>query len=287
MNLLMIYSRLLLSGCLLFTSHSKKVVSNAPRKSLTPLYLPKSENQKKYVELLQNKDKSLIVSLGPAGCGKTLFACAHAIESLKQGEIQKIVLTRPMVSVEDEEIGFLPGNIVSKMDPWTKPIFDIFLEFFNKAELDVMLYSNKIEICPLAFMRGRTFKNAVVIADEMQNSSPNQMKMLVTRLGYNSRMVITGDLHQSDIKGDNGLRDFIHKFENHQSSNNKTELIQLVHFDNVDIERSDVVKKVIEIYDFQNDKIMNSPNKIPVETKLLGNNPNDAALIPFHHYYRW
>jgi phosphate starvation-inducible PhoH-like protein len=288
------------------------------------LYYPKTLNQEKYVKCLDDLSSKIIVSLGPAGTGKTMFACQKAITQLKSENIDKIIITRPVVTVE-EEIGFLPGNIIKKMDPWTKPIFDIFLEYYSKSDLDVMLYSNKIEICPLAFMRGRTFKNAFIIADEMQNSSPNQMKMLVTRLGHNSKMVITGDLHQSDIKGDNGLHDFIFRFENHQSKNNKTNLIHLVHLKNEDIERSDVVKKVIEIYDYKEEKvkqnilnttniikdfdwgtsvikkeILNEVKKETNETKKETSEPkketklakipfidNDAALMPIHHCYKF
>jgi phosphate starvation-inducible PhoH-like protein len=112
-----------------------------------------------------------------------------------------------------------------------------------------MLYTNKIEICPLAFMRGRTFKNTFIIADEMQNSSPNQMKMLATRVGYNSKMVITGDLHQTDMAKENGLHDIIRKLENYPIQDS---LIQVVRLDNEDIERSDVVRRIIDIYDSKN-----------------------------------
>lgn len=252
----------------------------------TNLYYPKTPNQSKYVKTLNDLSSKIVVSLGPAGTGKTMFACQKAITQLKKEEINKIIITRPLVTVE-EEVGFLPGNIVKKMDPWTKPIFDIFLEYFNKADLDLMLYSNKIEICPLAFMRGRTFKNAFIIADEMQNSSPNQMKMLVTRLGLNSRLIITGDLQQSDIKGDNGLRDFISKFETYNYKNNATELIQLVHFDNEDIERSDVVKKIIEIYDYKEENVVEAISNDKVyKIKFIEHNNNDAALIPYNHYYK-
>jgi phosphate starvation-inducible PhoH-like protein len=207
------------------------------------LYNPKTANQEKYLKYLNDKTNKIIISTGPAGTGKTLFACQKSILQLKEQEIDKIIITRPLVTVE-EEIGFLPGNIIKKMDPWTKPIFDIFLEFYSKSELDLMLYNGKIEICPLAFMRGRTFKNAFIIADEMQNSSPNQMKMLVTRLGMNSRMVITGDLHQTDIVNKNGLYDLINKLNNF-----KTNLIKLIRFENEDIERSEIVKTVIAMYD--------------------------------------
>jgi phosphate starvation-inducible PhoH-like protein len=272
------------------TFSSRNSVTRITMKKTKPvgpnLYYPKTQNQEKYVKSLNDISSKIVVSLGPAGTGKTMFACQKAITELKKEEITKIIITRPVVTVE-EEIGFLPGNIMKKMDPWTKPIFDIFSEYFNKAELDLMLYSNKIEICPLAFMRGRTFKNAFIIADEMQNSSPNQMKMLVTRLGDNSRLIITGDLQQSDIKGENGLHDFISKFEKHQSRNNATELIHLIHLENEDIERSDVVKKVIEIYDFKEETILEKSTKDKVyKIKFIEQSDNDAALIPFNHFYK-
>jgi phosphate starvation-inducible PhoH-like protein len=263
------------------------------------LYIPRTEKQIEYVKFLDDNNSKIIVSLGPAGTGKTLFACQKAINQLKTEEIQKIIITRPVVTVE-EEIGFLPGNIIKKMDPWTKPLFDIFLEYFSKSELDIMLMNNKIEICPLAFMRGRTFKNAFIIADEMQNSSPNQMKMLTTRLGLNCRLVITGDLNQSDIKTENGLADFMIRLNKYKYDNNSTSLINIVEFKNVDIERSEIVKKIIEIYDYKpkynfekknssenlkeiNNKIITNKNKTIVENKTKFYN-SDAALIPKHHF---
>lgn len=263
--------------------------------SFSYLYQPKTMNQGAYFNYLNDESNKIIISTGPAGCGKTLFACQKAITQMKTQEIDKIIITRPMVTVE-EEIGFLPGNIIKKMDPWTKPIFDIFLEFYSKTELDLMLYNGKIEICPLAFMRGRTFKNAFIIADEMQNSSPNQMKMLVTRLGVKSRMVITGDLKQTDFVKENGLHDFISRFENY----NNTRLIKLVRLENEDIERSEIVKNVIEIYDYKNGnkpvitlKEISNTNASVLNTNANVTNTNDtntskniakrdddAALIP-------
>ena len=217
-------------------------------------YKPKNKNQEIYVKHLNNDIQKLIVAIGPAGTGKTIFACLKAIELLKSEEINKIIITRPAVSV-DEEIGFLPGNIIKKMDPWTKPIFDIFLEYYSRNELDSLLNRNIIEICPLAFMRGRTFKHAFIIADEMQNSSPNQMKMLTTRIGIQTKMVITGDLMQSDLCKNNGLYDFIEKvrlFEKYNSFYENTEnSVKIIEFDSADIERSDIVQKVIDIYDFK------------------------------------
>jgi len=213
------------------------------KSAISYLYTPKTTNQVKYVNFLNDEGNKIIISTGPAGTGKTLLACQKAIMQMKSEEIDKIIITRPIVTVE-EDIGFLPGNINKKMDPWTKPIFDIFLEYYSKTEVDMLLNNGKIEICPLVFMRGRTFKNSFIIADEMQNSSPNQMKMLVTRIGLNSRMVITGDLNQIDIKKENGLYDFVNKIERY----NNTELIKIMTFDSKDIERSEIVKQVIEIY---------------------------------------
>ena len=276
----------------LFMKKKQNVVSN--------LYNPKTAKQATYVKYLDENEIKIIVSLGPAGTGKTLFACQKAITQYKSESINKIIITRPVVTVE-EEIGFLPGNIIKKMDPWTKPIFDIFLEYFSKTELDQLLSNNKIEICPLAFMRGRTFKNAFIIADEMQNSSPNQMKMLTTRLGDNCRLVITGDLHQSDIKSENGLNDLLIKINNYKSKNNITN-IDTIEFDNLDIERSEIVKKVIEIYDYNSTKksvskhivkkTNNRPNIIDIITDKQPERVEekkynmDAALIPKHHISR-
>jgi phosphate starvation-inducible protein PhoH len=155
---------------------------NKKQKSLAPKYLPKTANQKIYCNCLSDINASIVLGVGPAGTGKTLFACTSAIQMLQRGDIHKIVLTRPVVAVE-EELGFLPGNMVMKMDPWTRPIFDIFLEFYAQKDIDAMVQSGTIEISPLAYMRGRTFKRAFIIADEMQNSSPNQMLMLITRIG--------------------------------------------------------------------------------------------------------
>jgi phosphate starvation-inducible PhoH-like protein len=218
-------------------------------KNIVNFYLPKTNNQQVYLDALNDYKSKIVIVYGPAGTGKTMFACLKAIDLLKLNSIDKIIITRPVVTVE-EDIGFLPGNIVKKMDPWTKPVFDLFLEQYSKSELDNLIYGNTIEICPLAFMRGRTFKNAFIIADEMQNSTPNQMKMLTTRIGINSKMVITGDVKQSELfSKENGLVDFINKIKLYENVGNDTELIQIVELENDDIERSEVVKKVLKIYD--------------------------------------
>jgi len=230
----------------------KQVLLNMKKerpKNIVNFYLPKTNNQQTYLDALNDYKSKIVIVYGPAGTGKTMFACLKAIDLLKRNSIDKIIITRPVVTVE-EDIGFLPGNIVKKMDPWTKPVFDLFLEQYSKSELDNLIYGNTIEICPLAFMRGRTFKNAFIIADEMQNSTPNQMKMLTTRIGVNSKMVITGDVKQSELfLKENGLVDFINKVKLYETVGNETELIQIVELENDDIERSEVVKKVLKIYD--------------------------------------
>lgn len=232
---------------------------------------PKSMNQQKYVESLNSKNTSLIFVLGPAGTGKTMFACIKAIQELKSSTIQKIIITRPVVTVE-EDIGFLPGNIKNKMDPWTRPIFDIFLEYYSQREIDDMVKANIIEIAPLAFMRGRTFKKCFILADEMQNSSPNQMLMLTTRIGKGSKMVVTGDLNQSDRFVDNGLKDFIEKYKKYEQKNHKeaeTSGIAICEMNTTDIERSPIVAKVLEIFSY----------KPPTNQNM------DAAIIPKEDYY--
>ena len=300
-----LYGLLLIACSYLNTQICYSIIHNRSRMQLymkkiknshVSLYSPKSEHQTEYVKYLNNDDTKIIISTGPAGCGKTLFACQKAISLMKSEDINKIIITRPVVSV-DEEIGFLPGNIVKKMDPWTRPIFDLFLEHYSKTELDLMLMNGKVEICPLAFMRGRTFKHAFIIADEMQNSSPNQMKMLATRLGEKCRMVITGDLHQTDIAKENGLHEFVNKI---QKFNETSDIIKLIKLDSGDIERSDVVRKVLEIYDYDSSKNPAQISQPILETKndtiiqrnnttnyRIYNDDNDAALIPIQHVTKY
>jgi phosphate starvation-inducible PhoH-like protein len=166
-----------------------------------------------------------------------------AIKLFKEKKIDKIVVTRPAVSA-DEDLGFLPGTMEEKMAPWTRPIFDVFKEYFSAKELEGMMYDGVIEISPLAYMRGRTFKRSIIVADEMQNATPNQMKMLLTRIGERSQMVVTGDLAQADKLSNNGLIDFIKSLEKHR----ETSHIDIVRFQTHDIERHDAVKEVLAVY---------------------------------------
>ena len=238
-----------LSGSIIRRSLSmrvKKKDGETLGKSMVPKYLPRSDNQHKYMDYLKNPNMKIVIGVGSAGTGKTLFACCEAVSQLKMGTVQKIIMTRPVVPVE-EEIGFLPGSLVHKMDPWTRPIFDILLEFYSQKDIDTMVHGGVIEISPLGFMRGRTFKRAFIIADEMQNSSPNQMLMLATRIGDDSKMVITGDLKQSDRGRDNGLSDLLCKIK--ASPSNFTQGIGYVEFSGTDIQRSPIVSDVLRIYD--------------------------------------
>jgi phosphate starvation-inducible PhoH-like protein len=202
-----------------------------------------SKNQKFYVNELNKETTSLIVARGPAGTGKTMLACNKAKEYLKNTD-KKILITRPLVSVEDEQLGFLPGTVEKKMSPWMIPLLDYFLEDFTKQELNNLMNQNRFEITPLAYMRGRTFKNTFIIADEMQNSSPIQMKMLLTRIGEKSRIVITGDIEQSDLhKFNNGLYDLTNKLDKINDDE-----ITMITLTGLDVERSSLVKKIIKIY---------------------------------------
>lgn len=229
-----------------FTSEVQVIDFNQsylPQKKHRVVLTPRGANQKSYLGKLKDNDKNIVFAIGPAGTGKTLLAVLHGIKLFQEGIVDKIVVTRPAVSV-DEDLGFLPGTLNEKMAPWTRPIFDVFAEYYHKKEIDKMLEEGVIEISPLAYMRGRTFKNAYIVADEMQNATINQMKMLLTRLGENSKMVVTGDLAQADRLNDNGLINFCSLL----AENVELKHIDLVQFDAKDIERHEAVKEVLSIY---------------------------------------
>jgi phosphate starvation-inducible PhoH-like protein len=215
-----------------------------PEKKKQVRIVPRNKSQDNYLKKLQDPDKTMIFAIGPAGTGKTLLATQTAVKLLKEKQIEKIIVTRPAVSV-DEQHGFLPGTLEKKMEPWTRPIFDVFAEYYYAKEIQNMLLEGVIEVSPLAYMRGRTFKNSFVLADEMQNATPNQMKMLLTRIGENSRMVITGDLKQADRIEDNGLIQFIRLLEESDFSHR---YVDIVNFGQKDIERHPAVKEILEIY---------------------------------------
>ena len=207
--------------------------------------IPKSLNQEEYIKLLTDDSKHIVFATGPAGTGKTMLAMLAGIKALREGKISKLILTRPAVGVDDEKHGFLPGDLNAKMEPWTRPLFDFIAEYYRPQEVTKMLDEQIIEISPLAFMRGRTFKNAWIVADEMQNATPGQMKMLLTRLGEGSKIAVTGDTRQADRREkDNGLLDFQHLVEAYQHS----KYVAGVQFCAKDIMRHPAVTEILDIY---------------------------------------
>jgi len=205
----------------------------------------RNPNQKDYIQKLLDPTQTIIFATGPAGTGKTMLAVLAAVKALKEQTTDRLIITRPAVGVDDEKHGFLPGDLNAKMEPWTKPIFDIVREYYTAKQIQTMITEGIIEVSPLAFMRGRTFKNAFVIADEMQNATPSQMKMLLTRIGDDSRMVVTGDIAQTDRKEyENGLLDFQKLYDAYLDS----EYISVSKFDHEDIERHPAVAEVLDIY---------------------------------------
>ncbi len=203
--------------------------------------IPKSIGQKKYFEALNNFE--LVFGLGPAGTGKSYLAVAKGIDMLKKGLIEKIILTRPAVEA-GERLGFLPGDMKEKIDPYLRPIYDALYEMMPADRVEKKIQSGEIEIAPLAFMRGRTFTNSFVIVDEAQNTSSIQMKMVLTRIGEGSRMVINGDLSQVDLtKGQiSGLKEskkILSKIKN----------IKIICLDANDVIRHPIVAEIIKAYD--------------------------------------
>ena len=202
--------------------------------------VPRNFHQDDLLGLIEDKNINIVFATGPAGTGKTFISTLAGIKLLKNNKIDKFVITRPAVSV-DEQHGFLPGTLQEKMAPWTRPIMDVFEEYYSPDQIDFMLNDNKIEVAPLAYMRGRTFKNSYIIADEMQNATDNQMKMLLTRIGNNSTLIVTGDVAQHERGYEsNGLKCFTERL-NKLGSNR----IKVVQFENTDIERNQVGTEVL------------------------------------------
>ena len=199
--------------------------------------IPKTPGQSRYMSVLQS-DKPIIIATGPAGSGKTMFACQVASEKIKTREYSKLILTRPIVAA-DEDMGYLPGEVERKMEPWTKPMIEIFEKYLTRGEMNA-----RVSIEPLGFMRGRTFDNSYIIADEMQNSTVNQMKMLLTRIGENTKIIVTGDVEQSDLGlEDNGLYDLLHRI-----GADELEYSERVKMTNDDIVRHPAINELLQYY---------------------------------------
>jgi len=206
--------------------------------------VPRTRNQERLVLALQDDTQSIVITAGPAGTGKTYLAMLAAVQAFREGAVDRIVLTRPAVGVEDEKHGFLPGDLNQKMDPWVRPLTDILREYYRQPNILNMIAEQTIEIAPLAFMRGRTFKGAFIIADEMQNATPAQCKMLMTRIGAGSKIVITGDIEQADRnRGNNGLMDLCTRLEK-----GGVKGIAVCSLDNRDIQRHTIIDSVLRLY---------------------------------------
>ncbi|MGE4566311.1 MAG: PhoH family protein [Acidimicrobiales bacterium] len=201
---------------------------------------PRSAGQMKYVEAI--RDGVITFGIGPAGTGKSWLAVAMAVRALKNGDVDRIVLTRPLVEA-GERVGFLPGDLLAKVDPYLRPLYDALFDMVDDENAERMLERNEVEVAPLAFMRGRTLSNAFIILDEAQNTSPEQMKMFLTRIGFGSKVVVTGDASQIDVPGGrsglDGLEDLLSDIED----------LSFVHLSSRDVVRHRIVQDIVNAYD--------------------------------------
>jgi phosphate starvation-inducible protein PhoH and related proteins len=233
---------------------------------------PKTVNQRRYVDAIEHHD--LTFGVGPAGTGKTYLAVAMAIAALLNKRISRIILTRPAVEA-GEHLGFLPGTLQEKIDPYLRPLYDAMFDMIDAEKVEKFVERNIIEIAPLAFMRGRTLNDCFIILDEAQNTTVEQMKMILTRQGFNSKMVVTGDPTQVDLPGGkkSGLFNAMEVLKN-------VEGIAFVHFEDKDVVRHVLVQRIVRAYDRYNDLIgtnrqlalklgSENPQQVPADPPLL------------------
>jgi phosphate starvation-inducible PhoH-like protein len=226
---------------------------------------PRSPNQRKYVEAIEQSDMTF--GLGPAGTGKTYLAVAMAVSALMAKKVSRIILVRPAVEA-GERLGFLPGSLQEKVDPYLRPLYDALYDLLDQEKVDKLLERNVIEVAPLAFMRGRTLSDAFIIMDEAQNTTMEQMKMFVTRLGNNSKAVITGDLTQTDLPNPkkSGLLEALNVLSG-------VEGIRFCHFEDVDVVRHHLVQRIVRAYDSYGRAQQQLP--LAIDTVLPGSPIND------------
>jgi phosphate starvation-inducible PhoH-like protein len=225
---------------------------------------PKSMNQRRYMEAIEHND--MVFGIGPAGTGKTYLAVAMAVSALLAKKVNRIILARPAVEA-GERLGFLPGTLQEKIDPYLRPLYDALYDMMDPEKVDRYLEKNIIEIAPIAFMRGRTLNDSFIILDEAQNTTSEQMKMFVTRLGFNSKAVITGDVTQIDLPGGarrSGLLEAIDILKT-------TEGVVFTYFDETDVVRHQLVQRIIRAYDDYNSRESQTPLVVQNgEAKLNG-----------------
>jgi len=227
---------------------------------------PKTVNQKRYVDSIRNR--TITFGVGPAGTGKTFLAVAMAAAALSRNEVNRIILTRPAVEA-GERLGFLPGDMMAKVDPYLRPLFDALHDMLDPEKVSQHLERGAIEIAPLAFMRGRTLNDSFVILDEAQNTTPEQMKMFLTRLGFGSRMVVTGDITQMDLPPEqqSGLIAVGEVLDT-------VEGIEFVRFDGEDVVRHKLVQRIVEAYD---EHAQRAPERASAKSRAAQGEPDGGA----------
>jgi len=237
--------------------------------SLKRTVQPRSINQRKYVEAIEQHD--MVFGVGPAGTGKTYLAVAMAVSAMNAKKVSRIVLVRPAVEA-GEKLGFLPGSLQEKVDPYLRPLYDALYDLLEPEKVDKMLEKNVIEVAPLAFMRGRTLNDAFIIMDEAQNTTIEQMKMFLTRMGNNSRAVITGDITQIDLPNPrkSGLVDAINVLEG-------VEGIKFCHFEDGDVVRHALVQRIVRAYDAAKPQQQELPLNIADGIEVQGREPRTAT----------
>jgi phosphate starvation-inducible PhoH-like protein len=231
---------------------------------------PKSINQRRYLEAIEKYD--MVFGIGPAGTGKTYLAVAMAISALLAKRVNRIILARPAVEA-GERLGFLPGTLQEKVDPYLRPLYDALYDMLDPEKVDRYLEKNVIEIAPIAFMRGRTLNDSFVILDEAQNTTSEQMKMFVTRLGFNSKAVITGDITQIDLPNyrRSGLLEAVDILKN-------VDGLSFIWFDESDVVRHQLVQRIIRAYDEHKAKVAEDQMSLSLEGKGGNGNGKSAAL---------
>ena len=269
-----------------------KVVTTEEGTTLRNLYLsgrqrsfgkkilaPKTVNQRRYVEAIESHD--LTFGIGPAGTGKTYLAVAMAVSALLNKQVSRIMLTRPAVEA-GEKLGFLPGTLQEKVDPYLRPLYDALFDMIDADKVEKLLEKNTIEVAPIAFMRGRTLNDAYIIIDESQNCTPDQMKMILTRMGFNSKMVVTGDITQIDLPGGkrSGLIEAAEVLKN-------VEGVSFIYFDDKDVVRHNLVQRIVRAYESYSEKtgigrqmLLKLDEPVPASAAVASITPGSPMDLP-------